>query len=504
MDTLQLLFEGFGTALTPTNILMTAGGGILGILVGAMPGIGSLLGCALLLPLTFKMNPTTAIVMLATIYYGNMYGGAYSAILLNIPGDSPAIMTAMDGYPLMRKGRPGAALFTANMASFCGGTIGILILTFLGVGLADIGLMFGPSEMVAVMILSLSSISWLLGDSPTKGLISTMLGIMIATIGTDGATGMPRFTFGNISLLSGVLLVPLVIGVFGFSQVMQLSHAKETDYNELKSTKLRIRDAIITKKEAKYCAPIVVRSGLLGTVVGILPGSGATISAFLCYLMNKKVSKRGKEFGTGIPDGIAASEAANNAAAAGAFAPLLALGIPGSGTAAVLLSGLMMWGLTPGPQLFTDEPEFCWGLISSMYVGNILCLAMGMLLIPLLVKLISVPSKLICPVVVTMCFIGAFAASNEVNNLYVMLLGGLAGYFMNKYDYPTAPMLLSFVLTPTIEKNLYRSLMVSNGDLSIYWTRPITLALLIVTVVLMVAPVVLKAVRKGKKAEAQQ
>ena len=490
METLQLLFEGFGNALTPENILMTAGGG--------------LLGCALLLPLTFKMNPTSAIIMLAAIYYGNMYGGGYSAILLNIPGDSPAIMTAMDGYPLMRKGYPGKALFTTNMASFCGGTIGILILTFLGVGLADIGLLFGPSEMVAVMVLSLSSISWLLGDSPTKGLISTMLGIMIATIGTDGATGMPRFTFGNISLLSGVLLVPLVIGVFGFSQVMQMSHAKETDYTELKSTKLRIRDAVITKKEAKYCAPIVLRSGVVGTVVGILPGSGATIAAFLCYLMNKKVSKRGKEFGTGIPDGIAASEAANNAAAAGAFAPLLALGIPGSGTAAVLLSGLMMWGLTPGPQLFTDEPEFCWGLISSMYVGNILCLAMGMLMIPLLVRLISVPSKLISPVVVTLCFIGAFAASNEVNNLYVMLLGGLAGYFMNKYDYPTAPMLLAFVLTPTIERNLYRTLMVNNGSLSIFWERPITLGLLIATAVLMVAPVVLKAVRKGKKAEAQQ
>ena len=504
METLQLLFEGFGNALTPENILMTAGGGILGILVGAMPGIGSLLGCALLLPLTFKMDPTSAIIMLAAIYYGNMYGGGYSAILLNIPGDSPAIMTAMDGYPLMRKGYPGKALFTTNMASFCGGTIGILILTFLGVGLADIGLLFGPSEMVAVMVLSLSSISWLLGDSPTKGLISTMLGIMIATIGTDGATGMPRFTFGNISLLSGVLLVPLVIGVFGFSQVMQMSHAKETDYTELKSTKLRIRDAVITKKEAKYCAPIVLRSGVVGTVVGILPGSGATIAAFLCYLMNKKVSKRGKEFGTGIPDGIAASEAANNAAAAGAFAPLLALGIPGSGTAAVLLSGLIMWGLTPGPQLFTDEPEFCWGLISSMYVGNILCLAMGMLMIPLLVRLISVPSKLISPVVVTLCFIGAFAASNEVNNLYVMLLGGLAGYFMNKYDYPTAPMLLAFVLTPTIEKNLYRALMVNNGSLSIFWERPITLGLLIATAVLMVAPVVLKAVRKGKKAEAQQ
>lgn len=499
MENFSLLLHGFTLSCTPYNLLMAACGGILGILVGAMPGIGSLLGCALLLPLTFKMNATSAIIMLAAIYYGNMYGGAFSAILLNIPGDSPAIMTAMDGYPLTQKGRPGAALFTANMASFFGGTIGILILTFLGTALADIGLMFGPSEMVAVMILSLSSISWLLGDSPSKGMIATMLGIIIATIGLDGATGMPRFTFGNISLLSGIQLVPLVIGVFGFSQVMQMFAEKEKDVSELRDKKLRLRDAVITKKEAAECAPTIARSGVLGTIVGILPGSGATISAFLCYIMNKKVSKRGKEFGSGIPEGVAASEAANNSAAAGAFAPLLALGIPGSGTAAVLLSGLMMWGLTPGPQLFTEQSDFCWGLISSMYVGNILCLAMAMAVIPLLVRLISVPSKLISPVVVVLCFIGAFAASNEMTNIYIMLIGGLLGYFMNKYEYPTSPMLLAFVLTPTIEKNLYRAFMTNNGSASLFWTKPITVCLLAVTAILMLAPQVMRAVKARRK-----
>lgn len=501
MENFSLLLQGFAVSCTPYNISMAIFGGIMGILVGAMPGIGSLLGCALLLPLTFKMNATSAIIMLAAIYYGNMYGGAFSAILLNIPGDSPAIMTAMDGYPLTRKGRAGAALFTANMASFCGGTIGILILTFMGTALADIGLMFGPSEMVAVMVLSLSSIGWLLGDSPSKGLISTMLGIMLATIGIDGATGMPRYTFGNISLLSGIVLVPLVIGAFGFSQIMQLFVEKEADTSELKGKKLRFRDATITKKEAAECAPSIVRSGLLGTVIGILPGSGATVSAFLCYILNKKISKRGKQFGTGIPEGVAASEAANNSAAAGAFAPLLALGIPGSGTAAVLLSGLMMWGLTPGPQLFTEQSEFCWGLISSMYVGNVLCLAMAMVCIPMLVKLISVPSKLISPVVVVLCFIGAFAASNEMNNVYVMLIAGLLGFFMNKYDYPTSPMLLAFVLTPFIEKNLYRSLMVTQGSLSLYWTKPITVCLLLLTVALMVAPAILKKRQRAKETD---
>ena len=499
MENFALLLNGFATSFTPNNVIMALFGGIMGILVGAMPGIGSLLGCALLLPLTYKMNPTSAIIMLAAIYYGNMYGGAFSAILLNIPGDSPAIMTAMDGYPLTRKGRPGAALFTANVASFFGGTIGILILTFMGTALADIGLMFGPSEMVAVMILSLSSISWLLGDSPSKALISTMFGVILATIGIDSATGMPRFTFGNISLLSGIQLVPLVIGAFGFAQVMQLIVEKETDTSELQGKKLRFRDAIITKKEAKECAPTICRSGVIGTIVGILPGSGATISAFLCYIMNKRISKRGKDFGSGIPEGVAASEAANNAAAAGAFAPLLALGIPGSGTAAVLLSGLMMWGLTPGPQLFTEQSEFCWGLISSMYIGNILCLAVAMLAIPLLVKLISVPSRLISPVVVVLCFIGAYSASNEMINIYIMLIAGVIGYFMNKFEYPTSPMLLAFVLTPTIEKNLYRSLMVNNGSPSLYWTKPITVALLLVTAALMIAPIILKKI-KAKKA----
>lgn len=280
---------------------------------------------------------------------------------------------------------------------------------------------------------------------------------------------------------------------------MQMFAEKEKDVSELRDKKLRLRDAVITKKEAAECAPTIARSGVLGTIVGILPGSGATISAFLCYIMNKKVSKRGKEFGSGIPEGVAASEAANNSAAAGAFAPLLALGIPGSGTAAVLLSGLMMWGLTPGPQLFTEQSDFCWGLISSMYVGNILCLAMAMAVIPLLVRLISVPSKLISPVVVVLCFIGAFAASNEMTNIYIMLIGGLLGYFMNKYEYPTSPMLLAFVLTPTIEKNLYRAFMTNNGSASLFWTKPITVCLLAVTAILMLAPQVMRAVKARRK-----
>lgn len=497
MENFQLLLKGFAVSCTALNLIMALFGGVMGIIVGAMPGIGSLLGCALLLPLTFKMDPTSAIIMLAAIYYGNMYGGAFSAILLNIPGDSPAIMTTMDGYPLTKKGRPGAALFTANIASFFGGTIGILILTFLGTALASVGLKFGPSEMVAVMVLSMSSISYLLGDSPSKGLIATMFGVILATIGLDTTTGMPRYTMGSISLLSGLQLIPLVIGAFGLAQVMKLITEKEADTSSLKDQKLRIRDSLITKKEAADCAPTILKSGFVGTIVGVLPGSGATISAFLCYILNKRTSKNSKYYGTGIPEGVAASEAANNSAAAGAFAPLLALGIPGSGTAAVLLSGLMMWGLTPGPQLFTEKADFCWGLISSMYVGNILCLIAAMLAIPLLVRLISVPSRLISPVVVVLCIIGAYSASNEMINVYVMLIAGVVGFFLDKYEYPTSPMLLAFVLTPFIEKNLYRSFLITGGNASLFYTKPITVILLAITVILMVAPALKKKLKKN-------
>lgn len=257
-----------------------------------------------------------------------------------------------------------------------------------------------------------------------------MLGVILATIGIDSATGMPRYTWGNISLFSGIQLVPLVIGLFGFSQVMKMIIENNIDASELAGKKIKIRDAIITKKEAKDAAPVVARSGVIGTIVGILPGSGATISTFLCYIMNKRISKRGNEFGTGIP---------------------------GSGTAAVLLSGLMMWGLTPGPQLFTEQADFCWSLISSMYLGNILCLAIAMLIIPVLLKLISVPSRLISPVVVVLCFIGAFAASNEMINIYIMIAAAVLGYFMAKYKYPTSNMLLAFVLTPTIMKRVRKN-----------------------------------------------
>ena len=379
MENFAMLFQGFGTALTPMNIGACLLGAVLGLVVGAMPGIGSLAGVALLLPLTYKLNPATAIIMLGALYYSNMYGGAFSAILLNIPGDSPAVVTTLDGYPMATKRkRPGQALMTANTASFVGGIIGMVILTFMGPGLANLGLKFGPSEMTALLLIAMTSISWLVGENPVKGLVITALGILLASMGMDTLSGAPRYEFGNMYLLGGIPFTPFVIGAVGFAQVINLINERDSDNekrakNADKDTKLSIRGSVLTGHDLKRLLPPALRSGFLGTFVGVLPGAGATTGSFMGYAIQKKF-KSEEELGTGAIEGIAASEAANNAAAAGAFAPLLALGIPGSGTGAVLLGGLMMWGLSPGPLLFENEPEFCWGLIASLFMANLFTL----------------------------------------------------------------------------------------------------------------------------------
>lgn len=500
MENFAFLFQGFSVALLPVNILAALAGAVMGIIVGAMPGIGSLAGCSLLLPLTFHMTPTTGIIMLAGIYYGNMYGGAFSAILLNIPGDAPAVMTALDGYAMTKKGKAGKALFAANFASFLGGTIGIIILTVLAPTLAKVGLKFGPAEMVSLLLLAFCSIGWMMGEDPKYGLISTFLGAMLALVGMDPVNGQIRFTGGNINLYSGLTFIPIVIGMFGFSQVIEMM-TNRAEFNFLGGEKLSIKGSLLTKEEIKGVAPNAVRSGLLGCFIGILPGAGATIASFLCYMTGKKVSKRGKDFGTGVVEGIACSEGANNAAAAGAFAPLLSLGLPGSGTAAVLLGGLMMWGLQPGPRLFTEQSDFCWGLIASMYIGNVICIIIAMAVIPFLTKILKVPASIMAPIIMTLCVVGAYAANNNIFDVYVMIIAGFVAYFLNKNKYPIAPLLLAFVLTSTLEKNLSQAFKINGGSPSIFFTKPISLGLLIAMLLLILVPVIAKKVNAKKKAE---
>ncbi len=495
MESLQLLLSGFDVVFTLQNFSVAALGAVLGILVGAMPGIGSLAGVALLLPLTYKFDPSTAIIMLASLYYSNMFGGAYSAILINIPGDGPAVMTTLDGYPMTKKGRPGQALLTANLSSFTGGLIGMIILTFTAPALARLGLHFGPVEMAALMILAMTSIGWLMGEKPLKGVVSTLIGILIACVGMDAVTGNPRFYWGSIYLMGGIPFTPLVIGVVGFSNVLSMMEEREKQIKV--NTKLSIKDSLLTKEEFFRMLPPAIRSGIMGTFVGILPGAGATTGAFLGYAVQKGMKNK-EPLGTGAVEGIAACEAANNAAAAGAFAPLLALGIPGSGTGAVLLGGLMMWGLNPGPLLFTQQPEFAWGTIASLFLANFITLGIAFCIIPFLVKILSVPVSYMIPAITTVCLVGSYSATNSMYGVIVMFVCGLLGYIMKKADYPTGPLVLAVVLAKLFEVNLRRSFIISGGSPLIFFQKPISLVIMILFFTLLITPIVKMIIRKVK------
>ena len=493
MGNFDLLMNGFNTALSFSNVMLAVIGGFMGLFVGAMPGIGAVTGVALLLPLTFKMDPTSAIIMLAGIYYGNMYGGAYSAILLNIPGDSPAVMTALDGYPMSQKGQGGKALFTANISSFIGGTIGIITLTIFGPLLAKIGLKFGPAEIAALILLALTSIGWLLGDDPLKGIIASALGILISTIGMDSmAGGSGRYTFGSVNLLSGISFIPLVIGMFGLSQVMELMEESEESDSLTAGQSMTIKESLLSLSEIRRILPTALKSSILGNFVGFLPGAGGTTGSFLSYILEKKTGKNQAEMGKGAMEGVAASEAANNAAAVGAFAPLLTLGIPGSGTTAVLLGGLMMWGLQPGPMLFIQQTDFVWGLIGSMYIGNMACIVAGLVMIPFLMSILRIPRGIIAPMIVFVCIVGAYSVNNNIFDVWFMIAAGIAAFVLQKHQYPVAPILLAFVLAPRFEQAIRRAFTISRGSPMIFIENPISAGLLLATTIFIFAPVVLK------------
>ncbi|WP_257350077.1 tripartite tricarboxylate transporter permease [Pseudalkalibacillus decolorationis] len=499
MEVFQFLFEGFTVALSFENVLAAIAGALLGIVVGGLPGLGSVTGVALLLPLTFQMDPTTGIIMLAGLYYGSMYGGSFSSILVNMPGESSAITTALDGYPLTKKGLAGKALFTSNMSSFIGGTIGIIILTFMGSFLAKIGLAFGPPEIAAVILLALCSIGWLFGENPRKGLITTFIGILIATIGVDITTGQPRFTFGSMNFLGGVSFIPLVIGMFGFSQIIEMMTQKLN--KEKFNKKITLKESMLNKSEMKRIIAPSIRTGLLGSFVGILPGAGATTGSMFSYILEKRVGKNKGQMGKGAIEGVAAAESGNNSTAVGAFAPLLSLGIPGSGTTAVLLGGLIMWGLQPGPLMFQNNPDFVWGLISSMYIGNLISLLASLAIIPLLIHFIRIPNAILIPIITVLCVLGAYSARNNMFDVWLMLAAGVIAFLLISYHYPIAPLVLAFVLTPMLETAIRQSFSMSNGDPSIFVRGPITITLLSMIVLFVISPMIINVVKKKKRQE---
>ncbi len=494
----ELLIEGFSEAMLVPNLIACFGGVVFGILVGVLPGLNASTGIALLLPLTYGLTPSAALIMLCGIYVGGQFGGAITAITLNIPGTSPACATLIDGYPLSQKGRGGAAIGMATIASSLGGMIGLAVLVGLAKPLAGVALKFGPGEYFALGIFGLSIITSLSTDSLPKGIIACSAGFLISTIGIDQFIGYPRFIFGRFELMSGVPMLPVFIGFFAASEAFKQAEKKMVDMplDKAFSITSSIKDMFPTLEEMKRSVKVIIHSGLIGSFIGVLPGAGATIAAFLGYNETKRWSKRPELFGTGIMEGVAAPESANNAAVGGALVPMLTLGIPGSGSTAIMLGALMVHGLQPGPLLFEKNPLLIAGLYGGLFIANIFLLILGLFAARHFVKVLNLPESVLSVLVLCFCIVGAFSSENNIFGVVLMLIFGFCGYFMVKLKYPITPLVLGYVLGPIVEENLRRALIVYAGDLTQFFTRPISGVLLVLALLTLLSPFYQKKLQK--------
>jgi putative tricarboxylic transport membrane protein len=494
MDFLANLSMGFGVALTPFNILMALAGVTAGILIGALPGVGPPSGVAMLLPLTFGMDPTSGIIMLAALYAGTMYGGTITAVLINTPGESASVVTCIDGYQMALQGRAGHALGIAAFGSFIAGTVGVVLLMLVSPLLARWALSFGPPETFALMLLGLTTVTLLTGEDPLKGYISMVFGLMLAMVGFDIISGDARYGFGIIEMMDGVDFLPVAIGLFGLGEV--LVGAEQSGRRQVASAHVRLRDVLPGPADWLRTRWSIVRGTVLGFAVGILPGAGPTVATFLAYTLEKKFSKHPEKFGKGAIEGVAAPESANNAAATGAMVPMLTLGIPGSATTAIMLGGLMMWGLRPGPMLFEKNPQFVWGLIASQYIANVLLLILSTLFIPLFVRVVRIPYTILMPLIVVFCVTGAYSLKNSVWDVGTMLVFGVLGYFMKKLGYSPAALVLALVLGPLAERALRQSLIISDAGIGILVMRPISGVLTVLALLAILVPVARALMKK--------
>ena len=501
MDFLANLSLGFSVALTPFNLLMATCGVVIGILIGALPGIGPPSGVALLLPLTFGMEPTSGIIMLAALYAGTMYGGTITSVLINTPGESASVVTCLDGYQMALQGRAGAALGIAAIGSFIAGTIGVVLLMLVSPVLARWSLAFGPPETFALLLLGLTTVTLLTGESALKGYISMVLGLMIAMVGFDVISGDPRYAFGFPELMDGIDFLPVAIGLFGIGEI--LAGAEEVGAQAMVKGRYGWREIMPTAQDWMRSRWAIARGTVLGFLVGILPGAGPTVSTFLSYAIEKKVSKHPEEFGRGAIEGVAGPESANNAAATGAMVPMLTLGIPGSATTAIMLGGLMMWGLRPGPLLFEKNPQFVWGLIASQYIANVMLLVLSTLFIPLFVRALRVPYGILMPIVIIFCVTGAYSLKNNVWDVGAMLVFGVLGYAMKKLGYSPAALVLALVLGPLAERALRQSLIISDSGIAIFFMRPIAATLTVAALLAIVVPAVLAIVAARRRRAAR-
>ncbi|MEW6264461.1 MAG: tripartite tricarboxylate transporter permease [Thermodesulfobacteriota bacterium] len=486
MDLVSSLLMGFQVALQPGNLLHCFIGVLIGTLVGVLPGLGPVAAISLLLPMTFHVTPVSAMIMLAGIYYGAMYGGSTTSILVNIPGEAASVVTCLDGYKMARQGRAGSALGIAAFASFIAGTIGVIGLILIAPPLADMALKFGPPEYFSLMILGLTILTFLGGGPMWKALLMAAFGLLLGCIGMDSLMGNPRFTFDILELSDGIGIVPVAMGLFGISEV--LINVEQSMDRSIFETK--IKNLLPNLKEWADSIWPILRGTVIGFFLGVLPGGGAIISSFVSYAVEKKISKHPEKFGTGMIEGVAGPEAANNAATGGAFIPLLTLGIPANAVMAILLGAMMIHGMQPGPLLVTEHPDLFWGVVTSMYLGNAILLVLNLPLIGLWVKILKIPYPILFPLILLFCLIGSYSLNNSVFEVFIMVVFGLIGYMCKKFEYEGAPLVLALVLGPMMETALRRSLLLSSGDPMIFLTRPISAGLMSISIFLLLYPVI--------------
>ncbi|MCB1526364.1 MAG: tripartite tricarboxylate transporter permease [Hyphomicrobiaceae bacterium] len=498
MELLSHLMDGFSVAFQPFNLGMMALGCLLGLFMGAMPGLGSVNGVAILLPITFFVPPTAAIIFLAAIYYGAMYGGAISSIMLGIPGASTAVATTFDGRPMALQGKADFALVAAAVASFVGGTISVILFTLFAPPLADFALRFGPQETFALMVLAFATFVGLGGDDIPKTIFMILLGLVLATVGLDNISGRPRLIFFDLQgFYKGISFIVLAIGIYGIGEMLWTLETSRGKV-EIASNKFTFKRLGEALKELKRAWKTMTFSSFLGYFVGVLPAAGATPAALMAYGLAKSFSDTPEKYGKGEISGVAAPEAANNAASTGSMLPMMTLGIPGSPTTAILLGGMVIWGLTPGPLLFIEQSEFVWGLTASLYAANLVTLMMNLALIPLFVWVLRMPFMILAPLIFVLCFVGSFAPDTRMFDPWLVLLFGFVGYVMRKLDYPLAPLVLAIVLGPLAEDSFRQSLISDQGDWTPIFTRPLSGIVMGCAALLFVAPMLKGMLRKNK------
>ncbi len=497
------IFTGLSTAVMPFNLMMVVVGCFAGTFIGMLPGLGPISAVALMIPITYGLDPSSGIILMAGVYYGAVFGGSTSSILINAPGCASTVVTSFDGYPMAQQKQAGKALALAAYSSFTGGTIGAIILLFAAPALASVSLSFQSSDYFALMILGLTAVAAFSGKGQViKALIMTVFGLMIATVGTDTTSGTPRFTFGNIDLIDGISFLLLAMATFALTEVVMTvlkgQHKEEDEQMDMAS----LGSMKLSRDEVKHVAPTVGRSSVFGFLVGVLPGAGATIASFLAYGLERNLAsaKEKLKFGKGALRGLAAPESANNAASTGSFVPLLTLGIPGSGTTAIMLGALIAYGIQPGPRLFIDNPDVFWSVIISMYFGNLVLLILNLPLIPYISRLLVIPRPILIPLILFFSITGVYLVSFNTFDIQMMVIITVIAILLKLLEFPMAPMLLGFILGGIMENNLARALVISDGSLEFLWQRPLTLGIVVTAIVVLCIPPLLEllARKRGK------